>query len=310
MAGARNALNGPAHRTMPKRSAGMGGFPTDIAPSLDLMGNGLQDHRVQWNKYNNNQATGKGIIGWYGASNPRVIDVVPSTLGPALLAPLAHVVSGTPMTLVTSSALGVTVLAAATLVWPSRVTIPAGALVIDGTPAQNNFGSGFVSSFYDPSTMLSRSVSATGVSAGSGGTLTVNGWDVYGYAMTQTLTLAAGVNTVNTLKAFKYIGSIVPNFSDANNVSIGYGDVVGLPLYASKFSNCGLVYNSAAVFAATGFIAGVTTNPSTAALGDVRGTYALQSASDGTKRLILNQYPDVPAMVTNPTTGLFGQPQV
>lgn len=310
MAGARTALNGPAHRIMPKRAAGSGGFPPDIAPSLDLMGSGIQDHRAQWNKYNNNQGTGKGVIGWYGGSNPRVIDAVPSTAGAALIAALAHVVSGTPMTLVSSTALGVTVLAAATLVWPSRNVIPAGALVIDGLPAQQNFGSGFVSAFYDPSTMLSRVLSATGVSAGSGGTITFNGWDIYGYPMTQTITLAAGVNTVNSLKAFKYIGSVVPNFTDANNVSIGYGDVIGLPLYSSKFSNVGLVYNGAAVFASTGYIAGVTTNPSTALLGDVRGTYALQSASDATKRIIMNQIPDLPAMVTNPTTGLFGQTQV
>ena len=45
--------------------------------------------------------------------------------------------------------------------------------------------------------------------------------------------------------------------------------------------------------------------------GDVRGTYALQSASDGTKRLVLYVSPSVANLsnATNLPTGLFGVAQ-
>jgi hypothetical protein len=290
---------------MPKRNNVVATqFPPDVAPSLDLMGSGIQDHRLQWNFYN-----AAAIIGWYG-TRPRVVNAVPSTLGAALVAALAHVVSGTPMTLVSSSALGVTVLATPLLVLPAGTTIPAGAICLDGLPTPISFGSGNIAAFYDPSKALARSVSITGVSAGAGGAFLVSGWDFYGYPMTQTITVAAGVNTVNSLKAFKFIGSVVPQFTDPQNYSVGYGDVFGFPLYTSTFQDVIINWNATAITASTGYTAGVTTDPSTAALGDVRGTYAVQTASDNTKRLIVEQYPVVATMAVNPNKGLFGVAQV
>ena len=149
----------------------------------------------------------------------------------------------------------------------------------------------FTTGFYNRGTCVGRVVSVTGVSAGSGGTVTIKGLDIHGYPMTQTITLAAGVNTVNTTKAFKIVTSVTLNFTDPNNVSIGTGDVFGFGLLASFFGDVSINWNSAVITASTGFLAAVTTNPSTALLGDVRGTYATQDASDGTKRLIMRVCP-------------------
>jgi len=44
----------------------------------------------------------------------------------------------------------------------------------------------------------------------------------------------------------------------------------------------------------------------TATTGDVRGTYALQTASNGTLRFVVNQSPPAAAFLT--PGGVFGQP--
>lgn len=309
MAGARNALNAPAHRIFPRQPPQYGGFPPGVAPSLDALGSGIQDHRLNYNQTNNNDGSGIGILGFYG-DTPRVINAVPSTLSTAGISALANAVQGTPVTLAGAST-GITVLAAALRVWPSLNIMPVGTLVLDGNPAVVKFGGiGFVSAFYDPASLLARAVSISGVTSGTGGDFLVLGADVYGYPLSQTVTVAAGANTVNSLKAFKFIFSVTPQFSDAHNYSVGTSDVYGLPLYAASFFDQSISWNAGAIVAVTGFVAGVTTVPSTRLLGDVRGTYATQSASDGTKRLIISQRPSLAAMATNPTNGLFGVPQV
>lgn len=307
---ARTALNGPAHRIMPKQNAGQGGFPVDVAPSLDLMGNGIQDHRLQFDRVNNSIGTGLGIVGWYGAGYVAVIDQVPSALAANNIVAAANAVSGTPMTLAAAST-GITVVGTGgQLMFPSLQTVPAGALILDGLPGILKFGTGFISGFYQHTTFLSRAVTVTGVAGGTGGNFLIGGYDVYGYPLTQLLTVGAGAVSATTLKTFKFISFVIPQFSDAHNYTVGTADVFGFPLFSQLFSSLQLRWNNAVVTAATGYVAGVTTTPSTNLLGDVRGTYAVQSASDGTKRLTLSMRPSVSAMVTNPTTGLFGVAQV
>lgn len=307
---ARTALNGPAHRIMPKQNAGQGGFPPDIAPSLDLMGNGIQDHRLQWDKANNNSGTGVGVLGWYGSGYIAVIDQVPSTLSATNIAAAANVVSGTAMTLAGAST-GITIVGTGgQIMFPSLRTIPAGALILDGLPGILRFGTHFISGFYQHTTFLSRAVTVTGATSGTGGNFLVSGYDIYGYPLTQLLTVGAGAVSATTLKAYKFVTSVIPQFTDAHNYSVGTSDVFGIPLLSGLFSSLQLRWNNAVVTATTGYTAGVTTSPSTNLLGDVRGTYAVQSASDGTKRFTLSMRPSLASMVSNPTTGLFGQPQV
>jgi hypothetical protein len=308
----RTAFYAPAHRINNKSNIQGVNPPVapDAAPSLDFAGSGIQDHRLPYNMFNGaNAATAIGVLGWYGADTPRTLNVIPSTLHADTIAAAAHVVLGTAMTLAGAST-GITVVpAGGLLVAPAMNVIPAGALVLDGNPAIFRYGTGFISAFYDPTKMLSRAVSITGVSAGAGGDFLVSGWDVYGEPMTDTITVAAGVNTVNSLKAFKFVGSIVPQFTDAQNYSVGTADVFGLPIFGASFFDQTISWNATAIVAATGFVAGDVTAP-TALTGDVRGTYATQSASDGTKRLIVSQRPSLSQMVTSGISiGLFGQVQ-
>jgi hypothetical protein len=58
----------------------------------------------------------------------------------------------------------------------------------------------------------------------------------------------------------------------------------------------------------TGFVPAETTNPNTPLLGSTRGTYALQSASDGTKRLTIFQH--LRGANAGSVAGTFGVPMV
>ena len=298
----------PVHRALARVALGAAGFPLNAAPSLDFLGNGIQDHRLPAGSRGSSNAQ-PSIIGWYG-TEPIVCHYAPAAAAVNNIAAAANPASGTPMTLVASSGAGVLVLTpAAPAVFPLQ-SVPAvsAGICIDSLPTLASFGSaGNVNtSFYNRATNVGRAVSVTGVGSGSGGTVTIKGLDTYGYPVTQTITLGAGANTVNTTKTFKAVTSVTPNFTDTHAISVGTADIFGFGILASFFGDVTVNWNSTVVTASTGFVAADTTSPATALTGDVRGTYAVQSASDGTKRLVIAVKPTLGAILTNPTTGLFG----
>jgi hypothetical protein len=311
--GAVSTIWAPLHRALARwGNTSDAGFPPNAAPSLDFLMSGLQDHRLPYNS-RGSSATQPGIVGWYGSAHPLTANYVPSTAATANIAALAHVVSGTPMTLVSSAGAGITPLTtAAPATFQPTGLVQSTGVVIDGLPSLALFGTGgnFTTGFYNRSTCVGRAVSISGVSGGAGGTFTVNMLDIYGYPTTQLVTVAAGANTVNTLKTCKAILSVVPNFTDAHNYSVGTADIFGFGILASFYGDTFINWNNAWITASNGFTAADTTSPATTATGDVRGTYAVQSASDGTKRLIMGCAPTLGSIVTNPTTGLFGQNQI
>lgn len=160
---------------------------------------------------------------------------------------------------------------------------------------------------WNPQALVARAVNVTGSASATGGNITISGYDIYGVPMSEVIAAPASATTVNGKKAFKYISSVVPAFTDAHNYSVGTTDIYGFPLRSDFFSDVAINYNAAAVTASTGYVAAVTTSPATTTTGDVRGTYALQSASDASKRLAIRQF-ILPANM-NSTTGLFGVTQ-
>jgi hypothetical protein len=306
-------FNAPVHRALARVNRFQGGFPPNASPSLDFLGSGLQDHRLGANA-RGSSANQPSIVGWYGAGDFIVANIVPSAIATANIAALANVVSGTPMALVSAAGAGITPLtvAAPATFWPQGNVVSAG-VVIDGLPSLAMFGAAGVATcftgFYNRSTNVGRAVSITGVGSGAGGNFLITGLDAYGFTTTQLLTVGAGVNTVATTKTFKAITSVVPQFSDAHNYSVGTADVFGFGVLASFFSDAIVHWNSALITANTGFVAAVTTSPATNLTGDVRGTYAVQSASDGAKRLMMRVAPTLGSIVANATTGLFGVAQ-
>lgn len=155
---------------------------------------------------------------------------------------------------------------------------------------------------HNPMEMLARNVSITGVATtAAGGTFTIAGWDVWRQPMTETITKAAGTTTAYGAKAFKFLGSVTPNFTDTGTYSIGLGDTFGFPLIAPRWEHEEVMWNGCRMVTNTGFIGPVLT-AATATSGDVRGTVQLSSAgaqtavaaplaaaSDGAKRLTIIQ---------------------
>jgi len=197
-------------------------------------------------------------------------------------------------------------------VFSTRHTTLTSGLIIDGLPTYQLFGTAgnFTTGFYNRATTVGRALSITGATSGTGGTFLVSGYDCYGYAMSELITATSGATTANGKKAFKAVTSVVPQFTDAHNYSIGTADIFGFGILASYFGDVSINWNATVITATTGFVAAITTSPATTTTGDVRGTYAVQSASDGTKRLVMRVSPTLGSVVTNPTTGLFGVTQV
>jgi hypothetical protein len=184
------------------------------------------------------------------------------------LAPSCYIDLGTPAAL------------AATAICAAQAIAGAGNALINGTKA-----SGGTVTIESGIPFFGRAVSV--VSSGAGDTtqtVTVTGTDIYGAAMTQTLTLN-GTTTVNGTKAFKTITQVAVSAALAGNLSVGDTDIIGIPFRCVNRSVVQTFWDTAFVTTGT-FVAAVATTPS-ATTGDVRGTFVPPAATNGSRRLVL-----------------------
>ena len=149
----------------------------------------------------------------------------------------------------------------------------------------------------DPRQTISRCVSVTAAAGSTATTCTIAGYDVYGQAMSEAITVSAGA-TVYGKKAFKYIASATLNATDAGHTySVGTADCFGFPIRADAYEYMNMYYN-ATVLVNTGWLAATITSPATTTTGDVRGTLSIGSlnnagagasggATNGTRRLVI-----------------------
>lgn len=274
-------------------------------PSAFMYAAGLLDPRAPFT-YTPGQDFGAPTYAFVGGGY-MVVDQAPSAISAVNIAASQSPAAGA-ITLVSSSAAGITV--SQSIVRADTGATVTGLLAIDTKMTPVTFGQAATIHVWDPTKAISRNVRIT-----SGGddtliTFTVNGYDVYNYPMSETIT---GVNNgaASGKKAFKYISSVTHTGSVATTVTIGTGDVFGFGLRVDRFAYAEITWASARITANTGFVAAVTTSPATAITGDVRGTYATQSASDATRQLQVKVIPSV-ANLSNSTSllvGLFGVTQ-
>lgn len=139
---------------------------------------------------------------------------------------------------------------------------------------------------FDTTQATARAISYTAAAAATYTTATAVGYDVYNQRMTEQVTLSAG-STVNGKKAFKYVQSITLSGGSADTThaySIGTLDILGFSVRSDFWEYMNLFVAGTFISTNTGYVVPDATSPATSTTGDVRGTYALQTASnwDGT----------------------------
>lgn len=137
---------------------------------------------------------------------------------------------------------------------------------------------------------------------------TITGLDQYGQVMT-VLIAGPNANTIKTTKAFRAVSSVSVSAAVGTAVNIGTSDTIGLPWALSSAAYIvSRNWNNAADTSTV--VAADTTSPATSATGDTRGTLALSSASDGTKRLVFIQaLTGIQCGPQATSAGLIGNPQ-
>jgi hypothetical protein len=132
----------------------------------------------------------------------------------------------------------------------------------------------------DPRQAISRGIRITGAGGSTGGDFLVSGYDIYGQAMSELVTVAAA-STGYTLKTFKYIASVVPQVTDAATYTVGTADLFGFGYRSTVWEYTDVYWNGARQTSATGWVAADTTSPATTTTNDVRGTIQTGAAGPG-----------------------------
>lgn len=143
---------------------------------------------------------------------------------------------------------------------------------------------GGVSRFFNAAEGVARSVGITAAAGAAGGIFTVVGYDIYGFAMTEAITVGAGAAVAYGNKCFKYIVSITPNVTDASaHYSAGVGDVIGMNIRSGRFEYL-YPFVAGAQIVITGWKAGLTApnGPSSSTTADVRGSIQVGTRGNNT----------------------------
>jgi hypothetical protein len=160
-----------------------------------------------------------------------------------------------------------------------------------------------VAKILDPKQTIARAVGVTGSASGTGGAITIRGYDIYGQPQSEVITATAGATTVWGKKAFKWFVSATPGFTDAHNYTIYTSDTFGYACRSDLWEYTDNFYNgtfqSASSSTSSMWVAGDQTSPATGTTGDVRGTVQVSARgansatvtsttyTDGTKRLAI-----------------------
>lgn len=303
---ARTAFTAPAHIVKQRNAPGNTATQPDSAPSLGYGGMSLIDPRLVWNKYNGlGNGAACAAIGWAGQDDITVLDYTPPAASTTNIAAANTVTSGTAMTLVSSSGSGVVVTSAAFVALPSLQTIPSGSIAMGTQMGYLFLGIRDITGYYDPTKAWACAVQVTAAASATGGAFIIRGADVYGFPLAEQITAVAN-SSVNGKKAFKWVTSVTPQFTDgSHNYSVGTTDITGLNLAADSAGYVTEWLSGTGYTANPSITAAVTTNPATATTGDVRGTITLTNAA-----YVLSVSVSAARATTVPlSTGLFGVAQ-
>lgn len=272
-------------------SGSVGEYNEERGPSLYDLGTGVMDPRFNFS-YSPGSAVGTRVYGF--ANNAAMVDFVPMTLQTSAIAVSSATapVAATALTLAAgSSALGTYT---TTIIAPETGRETASLIAIDSTAAYLTYGSNDTVAVWNPAAGAGRQITlaTAGNSSNDVGSWTVFGRDVYGFKISETISVST--QAMATRKAFKYVQAIyAPATVGATGVKVGFNDTFGLPLLAGN-TGLGLLIKltptaSLQYALSSGPITTGSTATQTATSSDPRGTYASTTASNGTLRLQIVQ---------------------
>jgi len=138
---------------------------------------------------------------------------------------------------------------------------------------------------------------------------TVSGYDYYGQAMSELITVAVAGTAVSGKKAFFQISSVTIAGS-ATACLVGTTDILGLPVRVFNVAYLASVKSNNTLAQDAGTFVAADTATATTTTGDVRGTYTPATTSDGIVRTIAGIL--LPAIAVGPNatrTGALGVTQ-
>ena len=115
---------------------------------------------------------------------------------------------------------------------------------------------------------------------------TVTGYDVYGQSMSELITVVTAATAVTGLKAFYQISGATISGS-ATAVVIGTSDVLGIPVRVANVAYVASVKSNNTLAQDAGTFVAADTVTATTGTGDVRGTYAPATTSNGIIRTVM-----------------------
>jgi hypothetical protein len=115
---------------------------------------------------------------------------------------------------------------------------------------------------------------------------TVSGYDYYGQAMSEVITVATAATAVTGLKAFFQVSGVTIAGS-ATAVVVGTSDVLGIPVRVTNVAYVASVKSNNTLAQDAGTFVAADTATATTGTGDVRGTYAPATASNGIVRTVM-----------------------
>ena len=132
---------------------------------------------------------------------------------------------------------------------------------------------------------------------------TVSGYDYYGQAMSEVITVATAGTAVTGKKAFFQISGVTIAGS-ATACLVGTSDVLGLPVRVFNAAYIASVKSNSTLAQDAGTFVAADTAVATTGTGDVRGTYVPASASDGICRTVMAI--SLPAIAVGPNATRVG----
>jgi len=132
---------------------------------------------------------------------------------------------------------------------------------------------------------------------------TVSGYDYYGQAMSEVITVAVAGTAVTGKKAFFQVTGVTIAGS-ATAVLVGTSDKLGIPVRVFNVSYVASVKSNDTLAQDAGTFVAADTATATTTTGDVRGTYAPATASDGIVRTTMGIL--LPAIAVGPNATRVG----